>query len=155
MIPSFSYATGQSAPTLLFLAVLLLVVFIGERRSGRIPDWMTFITFAAALVRSCALVRSPVTIAAAALVGLTPLCARAATRAALGWGDVKLGISLALLLGPVSGAVALLLAGALALCGVAFGALVDPGSSYEAGFPFGPYLVAGAILALPLEALHA
>ena len=111
-------------------------------------------TFVAALVRSCAQVRSPVSIVAAALVGLVPLCARLATRGGLGWGDVKLAVTLALLLGPAHGAAALLLAAALALCGVVLGALVDRAASFEAGFPFGPYLVAGAILAL-LEAMHA
>ena len=92
---------------------------------------------------------------AAALVGLVPLVARLITRGGLGWGDVKLGLPLALLLGPIYGATAFLMAAALALCGVGLGALLDRGASFEAGFPFGPYLVAGAILAYLLEALHA
>ncbi len=129
-------------------------MLISELRAGRIPDAACLAAFTAALARSVVTQRSPSAIVVSTLVGLVPLAARRVTRGGLGWGDVKLAVPLALLLGPWYGAVGLLLACALGLSSVGLGALLDPGATYEAGIAFGPYLVAGAVIALLAEASH-
>lgn len=126
-----------------------------ELRAGRIPTGACVATFAAALVRAVALTRSPAAILVASLVGLVPLAARGVTRGGVGWGDVRLALPLVLLLGPGFGALGLLLACLLGLCSVGLGSLLDTDATYEAGFAFGPYMVAGAMIALMAEALYA
>jgi len=137
-IPTVNFATllhfssaspsPGAVPTLLGL---FAIVAWFDLRHGRIPDWATGAGFAGAT-----------------LVGLgVPLIARWASGGRLGWGDVKLSLVLALLVGPVRAAVGLVAASVLALCG-AFG------SRCEAGIAFGPYLVAGMIIVLALERVY-
>lgn len=146
--------TVGTGPTLHFLLALLGVVLISELRTRRIPDAACLAAFVAAFARSITALRPPSVILLSALVGLAPLAARGLTRGGIGWGDVKLAVPLALLLGPWFGALGLLLACALGLCSVGLGSLLDPDATYEAGVAFGPYLVAGAIIALFVEASH-
>lgn len=129
-------------------------MLVSEARTRRIPDAACLAAFAAALARSVVALRSPSAILVSALVGLAPLVARGVTRGGVGWGDVKLAVPLALLLGPRFAALGLLLACALGLGSVGLGWLLDSDATYEAGIAFGPYLVAGAVIALLVEAMH-
>ncbi len=126
-----------------------------ELRAGRIPAAACVATAVAALVRAISIARGPAEILAASIVGLVPLAARGVTRGGVGWGDVRLALPLALLLGPRPAALGMVLACLLGLCSVGLGSVLDTDATYEAGFAFGPYMVAGAIIALLVEALHA
>lgn len=127
---------------------LFAIVAWFDLRHGRIPDSIVVAGFAGAALGGTTSGMAPQTIVLAALVGLcVPLVARWATNGRLGWGDVKLSLVLALLVGPTHAAAGLLVASLLALCGAI-------GSSCEAGIAFGPYLVAGMFIVLSLERVY-
>lgn len=127
---------------------LFAVVAWFDLRYGRIPDSITAAGFAAATLGGVVGGITATTIVLASLVGLgVPLAARLATHGRLGWGDVKLSLVLALLVGPAQAAAGLLAASILAFCG-------RIGSSCEAGIAFGPYLVAGMFIVVSLERVH-
>lgn len=142
---------SQTSPTSVALPALLglfTVVSWFDLRYGRIPDWIIGAGFVSAAFGGIAGGTAPRTIVLATLVGIgIPLTARWATGRRLGWGDVKLSLVLALLVGPQRAAAGLLLASVLALVG-------RIGSTSEAGSAFGPYLVAGVFIVRLLERLH-
>lgn len=150
-----SLSTGTNALTLAYLGALLIVVLVTDLRIERIPDHLWIATCVSASLRAVILTTAPWTVIGSALVGLVPTAARLITRGGLGWGDAKLGMALALLLGPSTAAAALLVAALLALGGLGVLSLQNSRAPYEAGLPFGPYLVAGAIVSLILEASNA
>jgi len=81
-----------------------------------------------------------------------PLFIRALIPGGLGWGDAKLSLALFLLLGPVHGLVGLFAACLIALCGVGVATAFEGFSpAPDAGLPFGPSMIAGAIVALTVE----
>jgi len=113
-IPTVNFATllhfssaspsPGAVPTLLGL---FAIVAWFDLRHGRIPDWATGAGFAGATLGGTVGGVAPGTIVLATLVGLgVPLIARWASGGRLGWGDVKLSLVLALLVGPVRAAVA-------------------------------------------------
>lgn len=148
-------STGTNALTLAYLTGLLVAVLVTDLRIERIPDHLWIATSVAGLLRAAVLATPPWAVTGSAVVGLVPAAARLVTRGGLGWGDAKLGMALSLLLGPSAAAAALLVASLLALGGLGVSSLRNGRAPYEAGLPFGPYLVAGAIVSLILEASHA
>ena len=141
------------------LVLIAIPVFGHERQAARIPDWTVWVTLCSAVVMSLA-TEAPVPIAApsvsialSAILGLAiPLLARSLVPRGLGWGDVKLSFALFLLLGPVAGVVGLFAACVIALSGMALAALCEGFQLRgDAGIPFGPSMIAGALVALTLE----
>jgi prepilin signal peptidase PulO-like enzyme (type II secretory pathway) len=149
---------GAGASRLLILLCVLPIVTYCDLRRRVIPDALTLIVFAAAAVVQCVgqlwthtAVWWRVVLAAAAGPGVL-LVARAAACGGVGWGDVKLSLALGVLAGPQATLAGLGLGATLALATVGLGALIDGVDvSSEAGVPFGPYMVAGVILAIELE----
>lgn len=148
------FSPGHGRGVLLLLVAELVVVLVTERRSQRIPNLLPIAVVLYAVVHAC--VRTPPPwemIAGGGVVGAgIPLVARFLTRGGIGLGDVKLAGAIGLLLGPVSATAALLAATLLALASIALGRVLDGVcASCEFGVTFGPYMVAGAILAVLLE----
>lgn len=137
----------------ILLTIIAVPVLITERRFARIPDWvpLSLMLAAGALAFAGGLPAISVPLSAALGLGI-PLLARVVVPDGLGWGDVKLSLALFLLLGPVYGVVGLLLACGIALGGVALAAALERFSvAPDAGLPFGPSMVGGAIVALTME----
>ena len=149
-----SSAAIPGAPLLRLIAVALLgiPVFVWDLRYRRIPDMLTIAAFATGGVLW--LMTSPGTwweLATAVCLGLCiPLAARVASGGGLGWGDIKLSMSLSLFTGWPGIIVALGAGAALALAGVVVGRSLRN----EAGVPFGPFLIGGAIIAIAGEILR-
>lgn len=140
------------------LVLIAIPVFGHERQAARIPDWTVWVPLFSAVVMSLATeapapIAAPLSIALAALLGLAiPLAARAVVPQGLGWGDVKLSFALFLLLGPVAGVVGLFAACVIALSGMGLAALCEGFQLRgDAGIPFGPSMIAGALVALTVE----
>ena len=135
------------------LVLIAIPVFFHERRAARIPDWTVWVLMSAAAATALLDQSTPLSIALAALLGLAiPLLARSLVPRGLGWGDVKLSFALFLLLGPVAGVVGLFAACVIALSGMALAALCEGFQLRgDAGIPFGPSMIAGALVALTLE----
>jgi prepilin signal peptidase PulO-like enzyme (type II secretory pathway) len=96
---------------------------------------------------------SAVPVVASALLGLgIPLSIRALIPGGIGWGDVKLSLALFLLLGPAHGLIALIVACLIALGGVGVAVVLEGFSlSRDAGLPFGPSMIAGALVSVTME----
>jgi len=149
-----SSAVNPGPPLFRLIAVALIgiPVFFWDLRFRRIPDMLTVAAFVTGGVLW--VVTSPGTwweLATAACLGLCiPLAARVASGGGLGWGDIKLSMSLSLFTGWPGIIVALAAGAALALAGVVLGRSLRN----EAGIPFGPFLIGGAIIAIVGEILR-
>jgi prepilin signal peptidase PulO-like enzyme (type II secretory pathway) len=150
----FSYASSPnlavSAELDVFVLVLVQVIFF-DLEHALILDRVVFPAMALALVVS--LFRQPwwAGIAAGAVSGLAFLVLGIVGSAlmkaeALGFGDVKLAVFLGLLLGPIATAEAILLG--FVLAGVVAVTIAIVRRSLQGGLAFGPYLAAGALIAL-------
>jgi len=139
------------------VAGLLPVVIGFDLRERRIPDWSTGAAFVGAAAAATVDGIGATEILLACVAGLAaPLTARAVTRGALGWGDVKLCSVTALLVGPRAAVNAQLAASLLAFGGIVLAGIARRDrSAIEAGLPFGPYLVASTFAVLLLEGAHA
>ena len=137
-----------TTPTVTIVICLIGVavpVFIWDLRQYRIPNGVT-VTF----LLICSLViiiheHPAVHIVPSRMIvgGVVPLAVRRFTCNGIGLGDVRLSAGIAVLLGIQVWGIAVLIASFLALlCFVMIGKLNDS----EAGLPFGPFLVSGAIL---------
>ena len=136
---------------LLQLSMLLFVVSASELRNRTIPSSAIAFLVLLALVDCLAGVLSwaeSIAGALAALIAtiLARVAAGSANRPAVGGGDVALATATGLLLGPGAGSIAIAAACTLAIveASVTASTLRIP---CEAGVRFGPYVVAGAILA--------
>lgn len=142
---------GGLLSRLVAIALFGIPICIWDLRHRRIPDRLTisaFVTGGALWVMTS---QGPWwEMAIAVSLGLLiPLTARITTGGGLGWGDIKLSASLALFVG-WPGILVALGTGAT----VALGCVVVGGTSRnEAGVPFGPFLIVGAIIALTGEVL--
>ena len=144
------------SPSLLRVSILvglLPVVIRFDLRERRIPDWSVGAAFVGAGVSAVTDAIGPTAILAAFGAGLgAPLAARAATGGSLGWGDVKLCVAAALLVGPRAAVRAQVAASVLAAAGIGLARVVRRDrSAGEGGVPFGPYLVASTLAVLVLE----
>ncbi|MFW5742053.1 MAG: prepilin peptidase [Spirochaetota bacterium] len=154
-------AVRVDALAVVFLVGILLPVLVCEIRDRRIPDRIVVALLVAAAAKAClatipAAARFPAPLLDLAAGVAIPLVARRFTAGGLGWGDVKLSAALCVFAGARTGAIGLMLGCALAIAGVAAGRVVDGcDASSEAGVPFGPYMVAGVILAMQMEMVHA
>lgn len=86
--------------------------------------------------------------AAAFLPGLFWVLHRFSGGKWIGFGDVKLGVVLALLVGSVFGAVTVLFVASLAGLLFAMPALLKGGAGMSSKIPFGPFLILGSIVAV-------
>lgn len=158
-------AVRVDALAVVFLVGILLPVLVCEIRDRRIPDRIVVALLVAAAAKAClttaaargaCAARFPAPLLDLAAGVAIPLVARRFTAGGLGWGDVKLSAALFVFAGARTGAIGLMLGCALAIAGVAAGRVVDGcDASSEAGVPFGPYMVAGVILAMQMEMVHA
>ena len=128
------------------LVIIAVPVFVFDLRLHRIPNAVSvpFLLFGGLV--ALALERPAVHVVPARLIVglLAPLSIRRATRSGLGMGDVRLSAGIAVLIGFIPWGGALIIGSLFALiCFAATGQLADP----EAGLPFGPFLVVGAIAA--------
>ena len=124
---------------------------ICDIRERRLPDWLTisaFITGGAAWVLTSRGTWWEM-VGAAGMGFFIPLVARLVTSGGLGWGDVKLATGLALFVGWPGILTALGVSAVLALTGVVVGGF----NRYEAGVPFGPFLIGGAVTVMMGEVL--
>jgi prepilin signal peptidase PulO-like enzyme (type II secretory pathway) len=133
-----------------FVLVLVQVIFF-DLEHALILDRVVFPSMALALVVS--LFRQPwwAGIAAGAVIGLAFLLLGVVGSAlmkadALGFGDIKLAVFLGLLLGPIATAEAVLLG--FLLAGMFAIAIAVVRRSLQGGIALGPYLAAGALIAL-------
>jgi leader peptidase (prepilin peptidase) / N-methyltransferase len=129
---------------LLAVSLLGIPTCIFDIRERRIPDWLSVCAFLAGGAIWVLTSRGNWwEMASATGVGfIVPLCARGLTGGGLGWGDIKLATGLALFVGWPGILLTLGGGAALALAGVLTG-----GSSLdEAGVPFGPFLIGGAVV---------
>jgi prepilin signal peptidase PulO-like enzyme (type II secretory pathway) len=147
---SASSNLGATAELDVFVLVLVQVIFF-DLEHALILDRVVFPSMALALVVS--LFRQPwwAGIAAGAVIGLAFLLLGVVGSAllkadALGFGDVKLAVFLGLLLGPIATAEAVLLG--FLLAGMFAIAIAVVRRSLQGGIALGPYLAAGALIAL-------
>jgi leader peptidase (prepilin peptidase) / N-methyltransferase len=136
---------------LLTVSLLGVPVCIWDIRTRRIPDWLTVSAFLAGGAVWMLTSRGAWwEMAMASCIGFAvPLAARVATGGGLGWGDIKLAAGLALFVG-WPGILATLGGGAA----LALAALLAGGThEYEAGLPFGPFLIGGAVMVMIGETL--
>ena len=149
-----SSAATLGAPLLRLIAVTLLgiPVLVWDLRHRRIPDMLNLVAFVTGGILW--VMTSPGTwweLATALGLGFfIPLTARNASGGGLGWGDIKLSMSLSLFTGWPGIIVTLGAGAALALAGVVVGRSLRN----EAGIPFGPFLIGGAIIAIAGEILR-
>ncbi len=142
---------GATLTRLIAVCLLGIPICIWDLRYRRIPDGLTISAFVVGGVLWVMTSRGAWwEMAVAVSVGLLiPLTARIATGGGLGWGDIKLSMGLALFTGWPGILVALGAAAAFALAGVVVG---GPFRN-EAGVPFGPFLIGGAIIVMMGEIL--
>lgn len=153
LTPGLASLLHYSAPGGLSLAFLLFAVLLRvtateavSRSISRDAIWVL------CLVGVLRLPPWPAVLAAATGGTLVPLIARAATRGGLGWGDLRLCFALHLCAGPIAGLAGVLAASLAALAVAGIRCARCRSESCEAGIAFGPYLVAGVIGAVLIEA---
>lgn len=131
--------------TIACLVGFAVPVFLWDLRHTRIPNGVT-VTFILVVGFFVVVTERPGALAMPGrmVVGLCiPLVVRHVTRNGVGMGDVHLSCGIAVLLGVKLWSASMLVASLLAiLCLVTFRQLTDS----EAGVPFGPFLMSGAIL---------
>jgi prepilin signal peptidase PulO-like enzyme (type II secretory pathway) len=150
---TFGYASSNIAATAeldVFVLVLVQIIFF-DLEHGLILDRVIFPSMALALV--VGLFRQPwwAGIVTGAVTGLAFLLLGVVGSAlmktdALGFGDVKLAVFLGLLLGPLATTEAIVLG--FALAGAFAIAIAIVRRSLQGRIAFGPYLAAGALIAL-------
>ncbi len=144
-------ALGATPIRLIAVVLLGIPICIWDLRYRRIPDGLTISAFIVGGVLWVITSRGTWwEMALAVSLGLLiPFAARAATGGGLGWGDIKLSMGLALFTGWPGIIVALGAAAVFALVGVVVGGTFRN----EAGVPFGPFLIGGAIIVMMGEIL--
>jgi leader peptidase (prepilin peptidase)/N-methyltransferase len=126
-----------------FLPLVLVLVTVTELQRQKITHLAICVVLALAFVRALLWPSGlAVALTGAAGCGVPVLTTAVLRPGTVGAGDWKLATALGALLGPAAGMASLLAACLLALL---LHLLTSPGPSYEAGVPFGPFLVAGAI----------
>ncbi|WP_229067348.1 prepilin peptidase [Actinoplanes sp. DH11] len=147
-----SLGTASQLPLLLVAAVLGVLLAVIDLRCHRLPDTVVALFTLVAGLPLALLdpARLPVAVAAAALAGAAYLALALLPGGGLGLGDVKLGAALAFVLGfggwpaVVAGLGAAHLISGL----VAAALLITRRADRKRALPFGPALLAGALIAL-------
>ncbi len=142
---------GATLTRLIAVCLLGSPICIWDLRYRRSPDGLTISAFVIGGVLWVMTSRGTwwEMVVAVSLGLLIPLAARVATDGGLGWGDIKLAMGLALFTGWPEILVALGAAAVLGLVGVVAGGTFRN----EAGVPFGPFLIGGAIMVMMGEIL--